>query len=138
MGPKAPKDGPMEPNEFNLPRMTTFACCHRIRQDVLSKNFDLLGVFQGFTPGGYPFRADFMTFTRFLHERKGEFRIDITLFDEAGGRISDTEPRTVAFAEHPTHDLVTAWRVMFPRAGVYTFKVFANNLAVGEYKVFCR
>lgn len=124
--------------DLNLPKQLAFMCCHRIRQDVLSKNFDLLGVFQGFSPPGYPFSADFMTFTRFLYEKKGEFKIDITLSSQEDEKISDTEPRKIIFQDYPTHDLVTAWRVTFPSRGTYVFKVFANNLAIGEYKVYCR
>ena len=124
--------------ELNLPRVAAFLCCNNIQQDVLSKNYELRGVFQGFSPPTYPWGAEFMTFTRLFHDQAGEFQIDVSLFNEKGEKISDTVPRKIAFGEVPMHDLITAWRVMFPGPGVYIFKVFCNNLNVNEYKVFCR
>lgn len=125
--------------EFNLPRVSAFLYCNNIQQDVLNKNYELRGVFQGFNPPGYPFGLDFMTFTRFFYDGAGEFQIDISLFNEKNEKISDTMPRKLQFgAEMPMHDLITAWRVMFPSPGAYQFKVFCNNLNLGEYRIFCR
>jgi hypothetical protein len=125
--------------ELNLPRSAVFLCCNNIQQDVLNKNYDLRGVFQGFSPPGYPLGAEFMTFSRFFYDGKGEFQIDISLYDEKGEKISDTMPRKLQFGgETPMHDLITAWRVLFPRPGTYIFKVFCNNLNLGEYRIYCR
>ena len=97
------------------------------------------GVFQGFSPPGYPLAAEFMTFTRFFHQEKGEFQIDISLYNDKGEKVSDTIPRKLQFnGEVPLHDLITAWRVLFPGAGVFVFKVFCNNLNLSEYTVYCR
>ena len=124
--------------DFNLPKVGAFLSCNNIQQDVLSKNYELRGVFQGFGPPGYPLGAEFMTFTRLFHDKAGEFQIDISLFDEKGEKISDSQPRKLLFGEMQMHDLITAWRVMFPSPGIYVFKVFCNNLNLGEYKIFCR
>ncbi len=124
--------------ELNLPKVAAFLCCNNIQQDVLSKNYEIRGVFQGFNPPAYPFGVEFITFTRLFHDQAGEFQIDITLFNEKGEKVVDSSPRKIVFGEIPMHDLITAWRVMFPAAGVYTFKVFCNNLNVSEYKIFCR
>ena len=124
--------------EFNLPGVTSFLFCNGIQQDVLNKNYELRGVFQSFHPPAYPFGADFLTFTRLYFEGKGEFQIDISLFNEKGEKISESVPRKVVFGEVPIHDLITAWRAGFPVSGAYAFKVFCNNLNIGEYKLFCR
>lgn len=125
--------------EFNLPKVTAFLTCNNIQQDVLTKNYELRGVFQGFGPPGYPFGAEFMTFTRFYYEGKGEFQIDTSLYNEGGEKISDTIPRKLQFIEGvQQNDLITAWRVLFPKAGTYIFKVFCNNLSVGEFRIYCR
>jgi hypothetical protein len=125
--------------DLNLPKVGAFLCCAGIQQDVLSKNYDLRGLFQGFGPPVYPFGAEFLTFTRFSYEREGEFRIDITLFNENGEKVMDTQPRDLKFTkEIPSADLITAWRVLFPTKGTYIFKVFCNNLNVAESKVLCR
>ncbi len=125
--------------ELNLPKSTSFLCCNNIQQDVLSKNYELRGVFQGFSPPGYPFGAEFMTFTRFFHEGGGEFQIDISLFNEKGEKVSDSQPRKLLFGpEASMHDLITAWRILFQGPGVHIFKVFCNNLNVSEYRIFCR
>ena len=115
-----------------------FLFCQRVRQDVLSKNFDLTGIFQGFQPPGYPFGAEFMTFCRLRYDGEGQFKIETSLTDETGGKISDSEPRHLTFHETPTLDLFTGWRVVFPKPGVYIFKLFCNNLAIGEYNLICR
>jgi hypothetical protein len=128
----------LDSNEFNLPKVNSFLCCHTIFQDVLSKNYDLRGVFQGFGAPGYPLGVEFMTFTRLSYTAGGEFQIDISLFDEKGNKVSDSAPRKITFSDSTIHDLITAWRVVFPAPGVYTFKVFSNNLQVGGYQVFCR
>ena len=125
--------------EFNLPKVLAFLYCNNIQQDVLSKNYELRGVFQGFSPPGYPFGVDFMTLTRFFYDGPGEFQIDISLFNEKGEKVSDTMPRKLQFgSEMPMHDLITAWRIMFPSPGAYHFKVFCNNLNLGEYRIVCR
>ena len=124
--------------ELNLPKVAAFLCCNQIQQDVLNKNYELKGVFQGFGPPGYPFGAEFMSFTRFAHEAVGEFQIEIALFNEKGEKISESVPRKLVFGDLPTHDLITAWRVMFAGPGAYSFKVFCNNLNLSEYKIFCR
>ncbi len=107
-----------EDMDLNLPSTATFLCCQKIQQDVLSKNYDLRGVFQGFHVPGYPFGAEFMTFCRLRYEGKGSFRIDTTLYDESGNKISDSEPRQLDFGENPLLDLLTGWRVVFPKPGV--------------------
>lgn len=125
--------------EFNLPKVSSFLCCHNIQQDVLTKNYELRGVFQGFGPPAYPFGAEFMTFARFFYEGTGEFQIDISLYDEKGVKISDSVPRKIQFnGEMPMHDLITAWRILFPAKGTYLFKAFCNNLNMGEFRIFCR
>jgi hypothetical protein len=124
--------------ELNLPKIAAFLYCSNIQQDVLSKNYELRGIFQGFTPPGYPFGAEFMTFTRLTHEQAGEYQIDISLFNDKGEKISDSMPRKLVFGETPVHDLITAWRIVFPAAGTYVFKVFCNNLNLSEYKIYCR
>ena len=124
--------------EFNLPKVGAFLCCNNIQQDVMSKNYELRGVFQGFGPPGYPLAAEFMTFTRLFHDKAGEFQIDISLFNEKGEKISDSQPRKLQFGEMQMHDLITGWRIMFPSPGIYVFKVFCNNLNLSEYKIFCR
>ena len=124
--------------DFNLPKITSFLFCNNIQQDVLNKNYELRGVFQGFSPPGYPFGAEFITFSRFYFEGKGEFQIDLSLFNEKGEKLTECVPRKVVFTEAPVHDLITAWRAGFPASGSYTFKVFCNNLNIGEYKIFCR
>ncbi len=125
--------------ELNLPKISSFLCCNNIQQDVLNKNYELRGVFQGFSPPAYPWGAEFMTFSRMSYEEKGEFQIDISLHNEKGEKVSDSLPRKIQFGgELPTHDLITAWRVIIPSPGVYVFKAFCNNLTVGEYKIFCR
>ena len=125
--------------ELNLPKPTAFLCCHAVLQEVLSKNYELKGIFQGFSPPVYPFGVEFMTFTRFFYEGKGEFQIDISLFTEKGEKVSDTVPRKLLFeADMPMHDLITAWRILFPSAGTYIFKVFCNNLNLSEYRIYCR
>ncbi len=128
----------MDSTDFNLPKVTSFLACHAVFQDVLTKNYDLRGMFYGFGPPGYPFGAEFMTFTRLNQDGKGEFQIDISLHDGQGTKISESNPRKIGFSEMNFHDLITAWRVIFPASGVYTFKVFCNNLPIGEYQVFCR
>lgn len=125
--------------DLNLPKVSTFLCCGGIQQDVLTKNFDLKGVFQGFSPPTYPFGAEFVTFARFAYEGTGEFQIDISLYDEKGEKVSDSMPRKIQFdGEMIMHDLITAWRILFPAKGVYIFKAFCNNLNMGEFKIFCR
>jgi hypothetical protein len=125
--------------ELNLPKVSSFLCCGKIRQDVLSKNYDFTGVFQGFNPPGYPFGAEFVTFTRLSHEPSGDFQVDISLYNDKNEKISAGTPRKIQFAaESPNHDLITAWRVVFPSPGTYVFKAFCNNLSVGEYKIYCR
>jgi hypothetical protein len=125
--------------DLNLPKVSTFLCCGGIQQDVLTKNFDLRGVFQGFSPPTYPFGAEFVTFARFAYEGIAEFQIDIALYDEKGEKVSDSMPRKIQFdGEMTMHDLITAWRILFPAKGVYIFKAFCNNLNMGEYKIFCR
>jgi hypothetical protein len=128
----------MQNMEFNLPKITAFLFCNNIQQEVLSKNYELRGVFQGFGPPSYPFGAEFVTFSRFAYEGKGEFQIDISLFNEKNEKISDSNPRKLVFGEIPIHDLITAWRIVFPAPGVYVFKVFCNNLNLGDFKIFCR
>ncbi len=128
----------MEKMEFNLPKIVCFLYCHSIQQDVLTKNFELKGVFQGFGPPGYPFGIEFMTFSRFSFEGASEFLVEISLFNSKGEKISENVPKKIAFNEAPYHDLITAWRVVLPEAGEYIFKVFCNNLNLGEYKFFCR
>ena len=124
--------------DLNLPKLSSFLCCNNIQQDVLSKNYELRGVFQGFGPPGYPFGVEFMTFTRLAYDKTGEFQIDISLYNEKGEKLSDSQPRKLSFGEAPMHDLITAWRVVIPVAGTYVFKVFCNNLNLGEYTVYCR
>ncbi|GEM_PF-1878764 len=125
--------------DFNLPRVSSFLCCNNILQDVLTKNYDLRGVFQGFSPPAYPWGAEFMTFARFIYEGKGEFQIDISLYNEKGEKISDSIPRKIQFeGEFPMHDLITAWRILFPAKGIYIFKAFCNNLNMGEFRIYCR
>lgn len=125
--------------ELNLPKVTSFLCCANIQQDVMSKNYDLRGVFQGFNPPQYPWGVEFLTFTRFAFEGKGEFQVDITLYDEKGTKVQDSQPRKIVFnGELPAHDLITAWRVMIPAAGTYTLKAFSNNLCLGECRLICR
>jgi len=124
--------------EFNLPKIGAFLFCNNILQDVITKNYELRGVFQGFGPPGYPLGAEFMTFTRFLFDGTGEFQIEISLFNEKGEKVSDSAVRKLVFGENPMHDLITGWRVVFPGAGRYVFKVFCNNLNLGEFSVFCR
>jgi len=128
----------MESKELNLARPVSFLCCQRVRQDVMTKNYDLLGVFQGFQPPGYPFGAEFMTFTRLRFESQGQFKIDTTLYQSNGEKVSESDPRQIAFKDAPQMDLMTGWRVVFPGPGAYVFKVFCNNLVVGEYPLFCR
>ena len=106
---------------------------------MLNKNYELRGVFQGFSPPAYPWGAEFMTFSRIAYEGKGDFQIDISLHNEKGEKVSDSLPRKIQFGgEMPMHDLITAWRVVIPGPGTYVFKAFCNNLTVGEYKIFCR
>lgn len=124
--------------DLNLPKITAFLCCNKIQQDVLNKNYELTGVFQGFNPPGYPLGAEFMTFSRFFYDQSGEFQIDISLYDEKGIKVSDSMPRKLVFGEAPMHDLITAWRVLFPAPGTYVFKIFSNNLNLCEYKLYCR
>jgi len=125
--------------DLNLPKVVSFLPCNNIQQDVLNKNYELRGVFQGFGPPGYPLGAEFMTFARFFFEGKGEYQIDTSLFNEKGEKISDTVPRKLQFDENmQLHDLITAWRVVFPSPGVYVFKVFCNNLNLSEYRIYCR
>jgi hypothetical protein len=128
----------MDTSGMNIPRLTAFLCCQRIRQDVVSKNYDLSNVFQGFRPPGYPFGTEFATFARFVHDGSGEYQVEIALADESGAVVSESRPKRIAFGEAPFHDLMTAWRVAFPKAGVYTFKVFINNLNVGESRIYCK
>jgi hypothetical protein len=124
--------------ELNLPTPVTFLCCQKIQQDVLSKNYDLRGVFQGFQVPGYPFGAEFMTFCRLRYDKTGSFRIDTSLYDDKGTKVSDSEPRQLEFGESPVLDLLTGWRVVFPAPGTYSFRVFCNNINIGSYPVFCR
>jgi len=125
--------------ELDLPKVAAFLCCSGIQQDVLSKNYDLRGVFQGFNPPTYPFGAEFLTFTRFAFDRDGEFRIDISLFSETGDKVADTQPRDLKFnLGSGSADLITAWRVHFPGKGQYVFKAFCNNLNVAEARLQCR
>src|ERR1035441_8101809 len=84
--------------DLNLPKITSFLCCHNIQQDVLTKNYELRGVFQGFHPPAYPCGVEFMTFSRIVFEGPGEFQIDTTLFDEKGEKVSDTIPRKIQFS----------------------------------------
>ncbi|HEY5039765.1 MAG TPA: hypothetical protein VIJ93_11885, partial [bacterium] len=100
----------MENIEFNLPKVTAFLSCGNIQQDVLTKNYDLRGIFQGFSPPGYPFGAEFITFSRLFHEGKGEFQIDTSIFTEKGEKISDSMARKLVFGDTAQHDLITAWR----------------------------
>jgi len=124
--------------DLNLPKLSAFLCCHKINQDVLNKNYELLGVFQGFTAPGYPLGVEFLTFSRFVYEGEGEFQIDISLFNEKGEKISDSMPRKINFKESPFHDVITAWRLVFPQPGIYVFKTFCNNLNLSENKLYCR
>src|SRR5277367_6035274 len=124
--------------DLNLPKITTFLTCNNIQQDVLNKNYELRGVFQGFSPPGYPLGAEFMTFSRFFYDQSGEFQIDISLYDEKGAKVSDSMPRKLVFGEAPMHDLITAWRILFPGPGEYSFKIFCNNLNLCEFKLYCR
>jgi len=124
--------------ELNLPSAVTFLSCQKVRQDVLSKNYDLTGVFQGFQVPGYPFGAEFVTFCRLRYDKTGSFRIDTSLYDDKGAKISDSEPRQLEFGESPILDLLTGWRVVFPGPGTYSFRVFCNNINIGSYPVFCR
>ena len=101
-------------------------------------NHDLRGVFFGFGPPGYPFGVEFMTFTRLGHSEKGEFQIDISLFNDKGEKVSESSPRKILFSDLNIHDLITGWRVVFPAPGTYSFKVFSNNLQIGEYQLICR
>ncbi len=128
----------MDSNGMNIPKLAAFLCCQRIQQDVISKNYDLANVFQGFRPPGYPFGTEFATFARFFHDKGGEYQVDISLTDEAGVAVVENRPKRIVFGETPMHDLMTSWRVVFPKAGAYTFKVFVNNLNIGEYRIFCR
>jgi hypothetical protein len=128
----------MQSKELNLPQCISFLFCQRVRQDVLSKNYDVNGVFQGFQPPGYPFGAEFMTFCRLRYEGTGQFKIETTLSDEMGGKISDSDARNLVFNEAPMLDLFTGWRVVFPKPGAYIFRLFCNNLALDEYKLICR
>jgi hypothetical protein len=64
--------------------------------------------------------------------------MDLSLFNEKGEKLFECLPRKVVFSEAPGHDLITAWRIGFPASGSYTFKVFCNNLNIGETKIFCR
>ncbi len=125
--------------DFNLPKVTSFLCCNNILQDVMTKNYELRGAFQGFSPPAYPWGAEFMTFSRFFYDGTGEFQVDISLYNEKGEKISDSIPRKIQFAgEFPMHDLITAWRILFPSNGAYVFKVFCNNLNMGEFRLYCR
>ena len=125
--------------DLNLPKVSAFLFCSGILQDVMTKNYEFKGVFQGFNPPAYPFGAEFMTFTRFSFEGEGEFRIDVTLFKENGEKLADTNPRDLKFSsDSGSNDLLTAWRVLFPAKGAYVFKVFCNNLNVAESKIICR
>jgi len=71
----------MESNGLNIPRLSAFLCCQRIQQDVISKNYYLSNVFQGFRPPCYPFCTEFATFARFFHDGGGEYQVDISLTD---------------------------------------------------------
>ena len=128
----------MESKELNLPTSHSFLSCLRIHQDLMTKNYDLRGVFQGFQPPGYPFGAEFMTFCRLRFEGTGTFRIDTSLYNEKGEKVSDSEPRQLTFGETPLLDLLTGWRVVFPGPGAYAFRVFCNNINIGTYPLFCR
>ena len=124
--------------DLDLPTINAFLCCMGVKQDVLSKNYELAGIFQGFGSPGYPLVAEFATFCRLAYEGTAEFKIDISFYDGKGEKISDSTPRNVIFGEMPTNDLVTAWRIKFPEKGVYSFKVFCNNLNLGDFKIYCR
>ena len=125
--------------EFNLPKVTAFLCCSNIHQDIFTKNYELKGVFQGFSPPTYPWGAEFATFTRFFYEGSAEFQVDISLYNEKEDKISDSAPRKIQFSgEVQMHDLFTGWRILFPAKGNYVFKVFCNNLNAGEFRVYCR
>jgi hypothetical protein len=128
----------MDNSGLNIPKPVAFLCCQRVQQDIVTKNYDLSNVFQGFRPPGFPFGTEFVTFTRFFHEGEGEFQVDITLTDEKGEKVTENQPRKLTFKDTPIHDLLTGWRVVFPKAGIFTFKVFVNNLNAGEYHIFCR
>jgi hypothetical protein len=124
--------------KLNMPGVSSFLCCQKVQQDVMTKNYELLGVFQGVSSATYPFGMEFVTFSRFAHEEQGEFQLDISLYNSKGEKVSDSFPRKVVFGELPMNDLVTAWRVVFPESGTYVFKVFCNNINLAEYKLYCR
>jgi hypothetical protein len=123
--------------KLNLPSISAFLCCQKVQQDVISKNYELYGVFQGFNSPGYPLGTEFVTFCRMAHEEGGEFQVDISLYNAKGEKVSDSMPRKIVFGEAPTNDLVTAWRVVFPEPGTYVFKVFCNNLNLADFKLYC-
>jgi hypothetical protein len=124
--------------KLNLPSVSAFLCCQKVHQDVISKNYELMGVFQGLNSPGYPLGAEIVTFCRLAHDEPGEFQIDISLYNAKGEKLSDSSPRKMVFGEVPINDLVTAWRVVFPEAGTYVFKIFCNNLNLAEFKLYCR
>lgn len=123
--------------ELNLPSVSAFLFCQKAQQDVISRNYELLGVFQGFNSPGYPLGTEFVTFCRLAHEGKAEFQVDISLYNEKGEKVSDSSPRKIQFGEAPTNDLVTAWRVVLPTPGTYVFKIFCNNLNLADFKLYC-
>ncbi len=124
--------------KLNLPTVTAFLNCQKVRQDVISKNFELLGVFQGFNSAVYPLGAEFVTFCRLVHEETAEFQVDISLYDAKGKKLSDSSPRKINFGETTSNDLITSWKVLFPEPGTYVFKIFCNNLNLAEFKLYCR
>ncbi len=128
----------MDDTGFNLPKVVGFLFCNHIMQDVLTKNYELKGVFQGFNLPQYPFGVEFVTFARFYFEKGGEFQLEISLFNTNGEKITDSVPRKLSFQDSIYHDLITVWRIMLPGAGTYIFKVFCNNLNLGDFKLICR
>jgi hypothetical protein len=123
--------------KLNLPTVNAFLNCQKVEQDVINKSYELKGVFQGFTAPGYPLGAEFVTFCRLTYDEKAEFQVDVSLYDEKGAKLSDSSPRKIIFGEVACSDLVTAWRVVFPGPGAYVFKIFCNNLNLGEFKLYC-
>ncbi len=128
----------MNETGFNIPKVAGFLFCNHIAQDVLTKNYDLRGVFQGFNLPQYPMGVEFVTFARFCYEQGGEFQVDISLYNEKGEKITESMPRKLPFQDSIYHDLITAWRIMMPAPGTYVFKVFCNNLNLGDFKLICR
>ena len=123
--------------KLNLPTINAFLTCQKVQQDVINKNYELLGVFQGFNAPGYPLGVEFVTFCRLSYDEAAEFQVDISLYDSKGNKISDSSPRKINFGEVACSDLVTAWRVVIPERGTYVFKIFCNNLNLADFKLYC-